>query len=86
MKKLGVEDKILLGVCVLVLIWLAFVLSGCSAKEAKDAHVLWICPDGGVFHASGLSVATGNEIKSDWLFTNCEVLIDKDIESKSMKE
>ena len=86
MKKLGVEDYILLGVCVLVLIWLAFILTGCSAKEARDIHVLWVCPGGGVFHASGLSVATGDKIAADWLFTNCEVLIDNDIKAKSMKE
>ena len=68
------ENVLLLFLIIAFIALILLVFNGCAAKQARDLHILWVCPDG-VFHATGLSAASAKEMSKEFEFRNCEVLI-----------
>ena len=75
MKKLGVEDYILLGICLLVVVMLLYVMAGCAtSQKVSDFDILW--SDGEcIFHAKGMSLEQAQDLQHQWNFENCDVRI-----------
>ena len=80
MKKLGVEDKILLVVCVLMLIWFVYILTGCSVMEQSAAKFRY--SDGCYMELEMVGQDSAKEILKDFDFKPCEAKVETDLTEK----